>query len=250
MTPLYAFDGGENVTINVNSAEAKEVMAYWQDMIQSDLVTTDPDFTDEWYQGLANGKYASWQAAAWGPVFLQGTAGNTSGLWRASPLPQWEAGAEPQSGNWGGSTDAVLNTSENPIAASQLALDGLARVEQLLRPEVLREHVDDLRDVRALRQLGLDRRDDLRRRRLADQQALHLDGQDGGDGLVQQGIPARGRDLAGIDAPVTSDHHAKPGDALGAFARGLGFAFDPLLFAGIGFGDPFLRLRLRLRLLR
>lgn len=116
----FAFDGSENVTINVNSPEAKEVMAYWQDMIQSDLVTTDPDFTDEWYAGLNQGKYAGWLTAAWAPVFLSGAAADTSGLWRASPLPQWDAD-NPASGNWGGSADVVLKTSENPIAAYELA---------------------------------------------------------------------------------------------------------------------------------
>jgi multiple sugar transport system substrate-binding protein len=116
----FAYDGEEGVTIDVNSAEAQEVMAYWQELIQSDLVSVDPDFTDQWYQGLATGKYAGWITAAWGPVFLQGTAGATSGLWRAAPLPQYEAGANV-SGNWGGSSDAVLSTTENPIAAYELA---------------------------------------------------------------------------------------------------------------------------------
>lgn len=116
----FAFDGGEKVTINVNSPEAKEVMAYWQDMIQSDLVSTDPDFTDEWYAGLNQGKYAGWLTAAWAPVFLAGAASDTSGLWRAAPLPQWDAN-DPASGNWGGSANAVVKTSQNPIAAYELA---------------------------------------------------------------------------------------------------------------------------------
>jgi multiple sugar transport system substrate-binding protein len=116
----FGYDGEQGVTINVNSAEAKEVMAYWQDMIQNDLVSIDPDFTDEWYQGLNTGKYAGWLTAAWAPVFLSGAAADTSGLWRAAPLPQWDVSA-PATGNQGGSADAVLKTSENPIAAYELA---------------------------------------------------------------------------------------------------------------------------------
>lgn len=116
----FGYDGGETVTINVNSDEAKQVADYWTDLIQQDLVSTDVDFNDQWYQGLANGKYAGWLTAAWGPVFLQGTAEGTSGLWRAAPLPQWGEG-ENVSGNWGGSSDAVLASSENPIAAYELA---------------------------------------------------------------------------------------------------------------------------------
>jgi multiple sugar transport system substrate-binding protein len=116
----FGYDGEETVTINVNSDEAKEVADYWTGLIQQDLVSTDVDFNDQWYQGLANGKYAGWLTAAWGPVFLQGTAEGTSGLWRAAPLPQWGEG-ENVSGNWGGSSDAVLASSENPIAAYELA---------------------------------------------------------------------------------------------------------------------------------
>ncbi|MET1051351.1 MAG: sugar ABC transporter substrate-binding protein [Mycetocola sp.] len=116
----FGYDGKETVTIDVNSAEAKEVASYWTDLIQKDLISTDVDFQDQWYQGLASGKYAGWLTAAWGPVFLQGTAESTSGLWRAAPLPQWDAGEEV-SGNWGGSSDAVLKSSENPIAAAELA---------------------------------------------------------------------------------------------------------------------------------
>ncbi len=116
----FGFDGAEGVTVDVNSDTAKEVVSYWQDLIQNDLVSTDPDFTDEWYQGLNQGKYAGWLTAAWAPVFLSGAAADTSGLWRAAPLPQWNEGDEV-SGNWGGSSDAVLATSKNPIAAYELA---------------------------------------------------------------------------------------------------------------------------------
>jgi multiple sugar transport system substrate-binding protein len=116
----FGYDGEETVSINVNDPVAKDVMSYWQALIQADQVSVDPDFTDQWYQGLATGKYAGWITAAWGPVFLQGTAENTSGLWRAAPLPQMSEG-ENVSGNWGGSSDAVLASTENPIAAYELA---------------------------------------------------------------------------------------------------------------------------------
>ncbi|HEY9310460.1 MAG TPA: extracellular solute-binding protein [Microbacterium sp.] len=116
----FGYDGQETVSIDVNSAEAKKVADYWTELIQADLISTDVDFNDTWYQGLASGKYAGWLTAAWGPIFLQGTAADTSGLWRAAPLPQWSEG-DQVSGNWGGSSDAVLASSENPIAAYELA---------------------------------------------------------------------------------------------------------------------------------
>ena len=117
----FAFDGEKTVTVNLASEEAKQVAQFWSDMVATDVVSVDADFNDSWYQGFSNGKYAAWPAAAWGPVFLQGTAKKTSGKWRAADLPQWDA-SKPASGNWGGSTDAVLKLTKFPIAAAQLAL--------------------------------------------------------------------------------------------------------------------------------
>jgi multiple sugar transport system substrate-binding protein len=116
----FSYDGKKTVGIDVDSPDTQKVVDYWQKLIDDDLVSTDPDFTDEYYQGLARDKYASWQVAAWGPVFLQGTAKNTSGKWRAGTIPQWTEGANV-SGNWGGSTDAVMSASTHKIAAYELA---------------------------------------------------------------------------------------------------------------------------------
>ncbi len=116
----FGYDGKKGVTVDVNSAKAKEVVSYWEKLIKADVISVDPDFTDAWFQGLATGKYAGWLTAAWGPIFLQGTAKDTSGLWAAAPLPQY-AGQPDSSGNWGGSSDAVMTTSKNKIAAYELA---------------------------------------------------------------------------------------------------------------------------------
>ena len=117
----FKFDGTKTVTVDLASDAGKKVAQFWGDLSAKGLVSVDPDFTDAWYQGLSNGKYASWPTAAWGPIFLQGTAKKTAGLWRAADLPQWDT-AKPASGNWGGSTDAVLKSTKNPIQAAQLAL--------------------------------------------------------------------------------------------------------------------------------
>ena len=116
----FGYDGKKTVSIDVDSPAAKKVYAYWQDLVQKGYVATDPDFTDDWYQGFTSDKYAGWLTAAWAPVFLQGTIKSTAGKWTAAKLPQWNAGADV-SGNWGGSTDVVLNTSKNKIAAYELA---------------------------------------------------------------------------------------------------------------------------------
>lgn len=114
----FGYDGDETVTIDLDSEEVTRVIEFWDDLIQRDLVDTAPQLDDNWYQSIANGRYASWLAAAWGPVFLQGTASETSGLWQATPMPQWDASA-PASGNQGGSAVAVTADSDADIVAAE-----------------------------------------------------------------------------------------------------------------------------------
>ncbi len=111
---------GDKVSVNLNDAGMKKMTAYWEPLIKEGVISTDPGFTDQFYQGLSNGKYATWLTAAWGPLFLQGTAKNTSGKWAAARLPQWNAG-EDVAGNWGGSTSAVTAKTKYPAAAAELA---------------------------------------------------------------------------------------------------------------------------------
>ena len=112
--------GKDTLKINLADPGAMKVASFWEPLIKEGVVSNDPDFTDAWYQGLASGRYASWLTAAWGPVFLQGTAKKTSGSWACAPLPEWDEG-KPTSGNWGGSTNAVLATTKHKAAAAELA---------------------------------------------------------------------------------------------------------------------------------
>lgn len=114
----FGFDGDKTVTIDLDSDEVTQVIEFWDGLIKKDLVDTAPQLDDNWYQSMSSGKYASWLAAAWGPVFLQGTAANTSGLWEATPMPQWDADA-PASGNQGGSAMVVMKDSDAQIAAAE-----------------------------------------------------------------------------------------------------------------------------------
>ncbi|MEP7054117.1 MAG: extracellular solute-binding protein [Actinomycetota bacterium] len=99
---------------------AKKFIDVWSPMIKDGTVAVDPDFADDWYRGLNEGKYATWITAGWGPYFLQGQAKSTSGKWRAAPIPQYAAG-ENASANWGGSTTAVMAKSKFPVAAAEFA---------------------------------------------------------------------------------------------------------------------------------
>ncbi|WP_328778267.1 extracellular solute-binding protein [Streptomyces canus] len=116
----YVVSDRSDITIGVDDAVSRKLGAYWGGLAQEGVVSTDPDFTDGWYAGFNKGKYATWITAAWGPAFLSGSAKATSGKWRAAPLPQWDA-SKPSSGNWGGSTTAVIRSTKNAIAAAQFA---------------------------------------------------------------------------------------------------------------------------------
>jgi multiple sugar transport system substrate-binding protein len=109
-----------NFKADLTSPEITEVTEYWDKLYESGAISSDTDFTDAWYQGFARGKYAGWISAAWGPIFLQDYTKNSKGQWQAQALPQWEAG-ETVSGNWGGSTLAVLKESKAPAAATEFA---------------------------------------------------------------------------------------------------------------------------------
>ena len=110
----------ENFKVNLTDPKIKQVTEYWDKLYESGAISHDADFTDAWYQGFAKGKYAGWLSAAWGPIFLQSYTKSSKGQWRAQQLPQWQEG-ETVSGNWGGSTLAVLKNTKSPAAAAEFA---------------------------------------------------------------------------------------------------------------------------------
>jgi multiple sugar transport system substrate-binding protein len=112
---------GAKVEISLDDPAIKKVVEYWGDLVERGVIAKKPGYTNEWYRAVAEGTFATWPTAAWGPVYLQGVAGKTKGKWRAAPLPQWEEGAHASS-NWGGSTLAVTTQSENAEEAAQLAM--------------------------------------------------------------------------------------------------------------------------------
>jgi len=116
----FSTSGKDQITVSVGDEASKKVASYWGDLVKDGVVSTDADFTDPWFQALNSGRYATWLTAAWAPLFLSTSAKATSGNWRAAPLPQWADGQQV-SGNWGGSTSAVIKTTKNPIAAAKLA---------------------------------------------------------------------------------------------------------------------------------
>ncbi|MFF2317919.1 ABC transporter substrate-binding protein [Arthrobacter sp. NPDC058097] len=112
---------GDTWTVNIDTPETRKVAQYWDDLIKSGAIKTEPDFADGWYSDLQNGNIVGWASAQWGEAILKGNAAGTSGKWSVAPMPQW-GGGKFASSNWGGSTTAVLKTTKNAKEAADFAL--------------------------------------------------------------------------------------------------------------------------------
>ena len=109
-----------NLKVDLTDPKIKRVTEYWDRLYAAGAISHDADFADAWFQGFARDRYAGWLSAAWGPILLQDYTRNSKGMWRAQALPQWSPG-EHASGNWGGSTLAVMKGSKQPAAATEFA---------------------------------------------------------------------------------------------------------------------------------
>lgn len=112
---------GDSWQVDIAGPKSRQVAGYWQDLVSRDLVKVDPGFNPAWFKQLDTGKVASWITAAWGPLLLSTNLNESKGDWAVAPLPQWTAGAAA-SGNWGGSTTAVLKGSEHIEQAVDFAI--------------------------------------------------------------------------------------------------------------------------------
>lgn len=112
---------GESWTVDLTDSASTKVAQYWQDLIDNDLVSTYPAWTDEWNNAYNSGEVWSWNSAVWGANTISSGAPDTAGSWSVALAPQWEAGAD-QAGNWGGSSVAVFTGTDNLYEATQFAL--------------------------------------------------------------------------------------------------------------------------------
>ncbi|GAA3640281.1 sugar ABC transporter substrate-binding protein [Microbacterium awajiense] len=111
------------IGINLNSPEIKEVLDYWDGLVDQGLVGTEDQFTPEYIAGVINGDYATYLSAAWAPGYLQGAGvgeGADAGVWAVASMPQWDPNS-PIAINWGGSAFAVTSQASNPELAAKVA---------------------------------------------------------------------------------------------------------------------------------
>ncbi len=116
----FQYTGGANITIDFNGPKQMAFANYWQKLIKARLVQTNTDGTVMWGE-MAKSLDATWLPAAWGPSYFAPAAGNSMGVWRAAPLPQWKAGADVQT-NLGGSSYPVMASSKHPAQAAAFSM--------------------------------------------------------------------------------------------------------------------------------
>ncbi|NBE95540.1 extracellular solute-binding protein [Nonomuraea sp. KC401] len=107
-------------TVGIADAPSLEVAAFWQDLIDKDLVTAEPLLTPEWNNKLNKGEILSWPSALWAPGVLYGIAEGQAGDWAIAPLPQWKEG-DDRVAFQGGSAITVTKDSKHVEAAATFA---------------------------------------------------------------------------------------------------------------------------------
>jgi len=117
----YDLTNPTDVGVKLNDQATKDVLSYWYDLANKGLVATDEAFTTDYNTKLVDGSYAAYVAAAWGPGYLKGLADqDSSAVWRAAPLPQWDP-ANPVQVNWGGSAFAVTTQAKDQALSAKVA---------------------------------------------------------------------------------------------------------------------------------
>jgi multiple sugar transport system substrate-binding protein len=114
----FKVSGASNVSINLQDPGTKKFTDMWNQLIQGGLVSSINGWTDEWYTALGNGTIATLVTGAWMPATLEGSVAAAKGQWRVAPMPTWTTGGPAATAMNGGSADAVLKQSKNPLVAA------------------------------------------------------------------------------------------------------------------------------------
>jgi len=113
----YATSGTKDVTIDLADAGTQKFVNLWSPLIKGGLLDPITAWSTAWYTGLSNGTIASLVTGGWMGVDLETGVPAGKGDWRVAPMPEWTAGTAATSEN-GGSSDAVLASSKNKLAAA------------------------------------------------------------------------------------------------------------------------------------
>jgi multiple sugar transport system substrate-binding protein len=116
----FQWHGGADLSIDFTGQAQTSFAGYWQKQISAHQVSHYVDFSPSQWSAWDNETVAARFSPAWGPVGMQLSIKKTLGDWRAAQIPQVSAG-QHQTGNWGGSTIAVLASSPHAKQAAEFA---------------------------------------------------------------------------------------------------------------------------------
>ena len=98
----FETSGTSNVSIDLDNAAVKKFTDFYQPLVSHDLLMPAAGFSNEWYQGLANGKIATITTGAWMAGSLKSGVPSGSGQWRVAPMPTYTNGQTASAMNGGG----------------------------------------------------------------------------------------------------------------------------------------------------
>lgn len=107
---------GDTWRITMDDAPTRKVAAYWQGLLDDDLVRVEPVDSQQWRAHLQNGDTVGYMAGAWAAGSLMKSTPSGEGKWAIAPLPQWDPD-KPSLGTQGGSTFSVTKDSDHPKEA-------------------------------------------------------------------------------------------------------------------------------------
>ncbi|WP_228033888.1 ABC transporter substrate-binding protein [Streptomyces spongiae] len=103
-------------TVSMDDAPTRKVAAYWQRLVDDDLVRVEPSSSQQWRAHLQSGETAGWLAGAWAAGSMMASTPGGKGKWAIAPFPQWDPD-KPSLGTQGGSTFMVTKDSQHPKEA-------------------------------------------------------------------------------------------------------------------------------------
>lgn len=109
-------DGAWNVSLA--DAATRRVAAYWQRLIDEDLVFANPVDSTQAKAQIGQGRLLVRLSGAWDAGAQMTAQPEQSGDWTVAPMPQWDP-ARPAVGTHGGSTFAITRESRHPEAAME-----------------------------------------------------------------------------------------------------------------------------------
>ena len=107
---------GTDVTVNLQDEGTKKWADSWNRLVEGDLLSSVPAWSDEWFRGLGDGSIATLLTGAWMPGVLESSVPDGAGDWRVAPMPTYDG--TPVTAENGGGGQVVLKQSKNPALAA------------------------------------------------------------------------------------------------------------------------------------